>query len=280
MHRTAALPILIVVVCIVLAGCLHSPAGSAMPVAVPATTVSRPVPETPAIPEMTTSVPREAITVVRYVPQIRDLRAPALLFAVQAPAGWNVTTWRLTRSDLAEYRTDLVADGVFAIYSYPGSRSREQAYRDGFRQWSPAPAETAVTINGIPYERFESRSGGNTTVAYLMDTNGANERGYASVLVFTARDANRFELEDFETVISSFRYYPRDSAATISGSDIPLYDLSGTKVIGRETVQNTRMFDSSDWDGGGSASDGVSSGQESPGSSSSGGSSSGGGCHH
>lgn len=241
----------------------------------PAVSVSRAM--SPAAPP---SAPQVTVTVIRYVPQLKDLRDPELLFVVQVPAEWNVSTWRLMKADLPDYRTDLVSGGVFSVWSYPASRSREQAYRDQFRQWSPAPNESTVTINGILYDRFESRSAGNTSVAYVMDTNSASKRGYAGVLIFTARDCNRFELEDFEKVVSSFRYYPQSSAAAIPGAVIPLYDLSGTAIPQKGSVRDVRMFDSSDWDGGGgSASDGVTAGQESSGDSSSGGSTSGGGCH-
>lgn len=261
-----------------LAGCVQTSSSNYGPATIPATPVPLQVPsrEEPAAAD--TVFPQTSITVIRYIPQIKDLHDPELLFAVRVPAEWNVSTWRLAKSDLPDYRTDLVADDIFVLYSYPASRSREQEYRDQFRQWSPAPSEAAVIINGTPYDRFERRYGGNVTVAYLMRTNSANERGYAGVLVFTARDSNRFELEDFENVVSSFRYYSRSSAASIPGEVIPLYDLSGTAVSRKETVKDARMYDSSDWDGGGSASDGVTSGQDSSGEPSSGGASPGGGC--
>jgi uncharacterized membrane protein YgcG len=234
----------------------------------------------PPISVTPADTPCETVTVVRYLPQLRDLRDPGLLFAVQVPREWNVSTWRLSRADLPEYRTDLVAGGVFAIHSYPSSRSREQEFRDQFRRWSPAPAESVVTLSGTAYDRFESTSGGNTTVAYLMDTNGANERGYASVLVFMARDGNRFEREDFEKAVASFRYYSRSSAATIPGEEIPLYDLAGTTIPRKDNPADLRIIDSSDWDTSDSGySGGETTGQESAGGSSSGGGTSGGGCH-
>jgi len=278
--------LLILLACSLTGGCIVSSGINQAPPADGITTPSPPVtePATSASPGISAalmpSAPQETVTVVRYVPLLKDLKDPELLFTLQVPAEWNVSTWRLAKADLPEYRTDLVSGGVFSIWSYPSSRSREQAYRDQYRQWSPAPDESTVTVNGIRYDRFESRSAGNTSVAYIMDTNSANERGYAGVLVFTARDCNRFELEDFEKVVSSFRYYPRSSGATVPGTVIPLYDLSGTAVPQKDSVRDVRMFDSSDWDGGGgSASDGVTAGQESSEGSSSGGSSSGGGCH-
>ncbi|OPX65558.1 MULTISPECIES: hypothetical protein [unclassified Methanoregula] len=278
--------VLILLSCSLSAGCIISSGKNPAPPAEGITTISPSVTEpaasaSPGISAAgTTAAPQETVTVVRYVPRLKDLRDPELLFAIRVPAEWNVSTWRLMKADLPDYRTDLVSGGVFSVWSYPSSRSREQAYRDQYRLWSPAPTESTVTINGIRYDRFESRSAGNTSVAYIMDTNSANERGYAGVLVFTARDCNRFELEDFEQVVSSFRYYPRSTGATVPGTVIPLYDLTGAVVPPKDSVRDVRMFDSSDWDGGGgSASDGVTAGQEASESSSSGGSSSGGGCH-
>jgi hypothetical protein len=108
-----------------------------------------------------------------------------------------------------------------------------------------------VTINDIRYDRFESRACGNTSVAYIAHTNSANERGYASVLVFTARDSNRFEKEDFEKVVSSFRYFSMKSAGAIPGEEIPVYDLSGNAV---SRNLNPMLFNSSDWDSAGGSS--------------------------
>ena len=96
----------------------------------------------------------------------------------------------------------------------------------------------------IIYDRFESTSNGKTTVAYVARKGSANERGYASVLVFTADTSNRFEKEDFEKIVSSFRYFsarvlpvpcrakeiPR--VMTSSGSDDPpgrASELSGKR---------------------------------------------------
>jgi hypothetical protein len=224
------------------------------------------------VPTGATSAPLDVVKIIHYVSPLRDVKDSSLLFTLQVPAEWNVSTWRMTNSDTSDYRTELVAGNVFTIYSYPSTRSREQEYRDLFRRGSPAPIETTVIINAIKYDRFESSAGGNTTVAYLVHTNNANERGYASVLVFTTRDSNRFEREDFEKVVSSFRYFSVRSASTIQGEEIPHFDLSGKSVSGQAGGGGSLNADSSDWDtsGSGSASSAVSS---------SGGHSSGGGCH-
>jgi hypothetical protein len=264
--------ILVMIACIFPAGCVQSSGNSPVTPAVPATDVPAPEPATPVPTAGAASAPLEVVTIVRYVSPPRDVKDTSLLFMLQVPAEWNVSTYRMMKSDTSEYRTDLVAGNVFSVYTYTITRSREQEYRDRFRQWSPAPVETMVTINGIRYDRYESRAGGNTTVAYLARSNSANERGYGSVLVFTARDSNRFEREDFEKVVSSFRYFSRKSAGTQQGEEIPLYDLSGN-AVSRDV--NSMIFNSSDWDtAGGSSSDTVSPG----GSSSTGGSPGGGGC--
>lgn len=265
--------ILVVIACIFPAGCTQPSGNHPEPPAVPQAGVSLPDPATSVPTAITTSAPQEVVTIIRYVSPLRDLKDSDLLFTLQVPAEWNVSTWRMTNSDTADYRTDLVADNVFSIATYPITRSREQEYRDRFRQRFPAPVETMVTINGIRYDRFEGRADGNTTVAYIANTNSANEHGYASVLVFTARDSNRFEKEDFEKVVSSFRYFSRSSAGTQPGAEIPRYDLSGN-ALSRNV--NSMIFNSSDWD----MVEGISSGTASPGSSSGSGSSHGGHCGH
>ena len=225
--------ILVVITCIISAGCVQSSGNSSVTPAV-ATSVPTLDPVTIVPTTTATSAPREVVTVIRYVSPLKDVKDSYLLFTLQVPVEWN-----------------LVADNVFSIDTYVITRGREQEYRDRFRQWIPEPVETTVTINDIRYDRFESRACGNTSVAYIAHTNSANERGYASVLVFTARDSNRFEKEDFEKVVSSFRYFSMKSAGAIPGEEIPVYDLSGNAV---SRNLNPMLFNSSDWDSAGGSS--------------------------
>jgi len=244
----AILLILVIAACMVAAGCVKSPGRSPGTTANPPATVPAPEPATPLPVAVTTVIPQEVVTVIRYVCPTRVMKDADLLFTLEVPAEWNVTTWQLVKSDTPDYRTDLVPGEVFSVYSYPAGRSREQEFRDQFRQWSPPPAETAVTINGIRYDRFESSAGGNTTVAYLARTTSANERGYAGVIIFNASNSNRFEAADFERVVSSFRYFSVRSAATVPGQEIPHYTAGETAASGTAGGVDPRVFDSSDWD--------------------------------
>jgi hypothetical protein len=263
--------ILVLIVCIFLAGCTQPSGNRPVTPVVPQAGVPVPEPVTPIPPAAVTGTPCEAVTVVRYVSPPRDLKDTERLFTLQVPDNWNVSTWRMTKSDTSDYRTDLVPDNEFSIYTYTISRSREQEYRDRFRQWSPAPAETPVTINDIRYDRYESSAGGNTTVAYLARAYSANEHGYGSVLVFTAHDSNPFEKEDFEKVVSSFRYFSARSAGSQPGEQIPVYDVSGSAVPHPAGAGKSPVSDTSDWDSAGGSSSGddspdwVSSGQSSGG---------------
>jgi uncharacterized membrane protein YgcG len=270
--------ILVVIACIFFSGCTRSSGNGPVTPVVPATSIPTPEPALPVPTAAATIAPQEVVTILRYVSPQRDLRDSGLLFMLQVPAEWNVSTHRLTNADTSDYRTDLVADGVFSVYSYPSTRSREQEYRDRFRQWSPAPVETAVTINDIRYNRFERRADGNTTVAYLANTNSANERGYASVLIFTVQDSNRFGMEDFENVVSSFRYFSSRSASTIPCEEIPHYDIGRNAGSRNAGAGNSLVIDSSDWDTAeGGSTDSAETGSTG---SSTGGSTGGGGCHH
>ena len=224
MNYYASALMLIVVAGISLAGCIQSSGtGPVTPSLVvtphPPTEVATPVPTAAG-----TSVPQQVVTVVHEVSVVKNIKDSDLLFTLQVPQEWTVTTHRLVNPDDSEglvYQTDLVKDNTFYILTYTISRSQDQAYRDQFRKWSPAPNQTTVTINEITYDRFESTSDGKTHVAYVAQKSSANERGYASVLVFVADDSNRFEKDDFEKVVSSFRYFSGSSASTMPGDEIP-----------------------------------------------------------
>jgi hypothetical protein len=268
-------PLLFMVILgILFAGCVQSPGTSPAGMAVPVPSPSSTEAATAAI----TTVPQPAVTVIRYISQTKEIKDSGLLFTLQIPIEWNVSTYQLMRSDTPGYRTDLVADNVFSIYSYSITASQDQAYRNQFRQWSPVPTETTVTINNITYDRFESTSDGKTNVSYIVRSNSANERGYASVLVFTSRDSNRFEKEDFEKVVSSFRYFGARSAGTVPGEEIPLYDLSGNAVSRKAGGGGSMAW--GEWEGDsadGDSTQGSSSGEDSSGAGSSGGCGCGGG---
>lgn len=267
MRCPGGLLFLVVIACILIAGCTQSSGTSPVTTAVPVTSP----PPAKAVTATTTTVPQPVVTVIRYVSQTKDIKDSELLFALQVPVEWNVSTYRLIKSDTPDYRTDLVADTVFSLYTYYFSQNQDQAYRDQFRQWSPAPTETTVTINDITYDRFESTSNGKTNVSYIVRKSSANERGYASVLLFTARDSNRFEKEDFEKVVSSFRYFSGRSASTEPGEEIPLYDSSGNAVSRKASGGGSLAW--GEWEGDSMEGD-------SSGGGSSGGSSSGGGSSH
>ena len=224
----------IVVVSILLAGCTQSPGTGPVTPAVPATIPPAAEPATPAPIATVTVTTEEVVTIVHQVSQVRDIRDSELLFALQVPEEWNVTTYRISNSATAEglmYQTDLVENNTFFINTYAITRGQDQAYRDECRMWSPVPVETTVTINGITYDRFESTSDEKTTVSYVVRKSSANERGYASVLFFTANTSNRFEKEDYDKVVSSFRYFNGDDAGTMPGTEIariaPPLDSSG-----------------------------------------------------
>ncbi len=149
---------------------------------------------------------------------LKDIKHPELLFTLQVPVEWNVISYKL--NNVGVYQTDLVENNVFYIKTYTASSNKEQEYRDQFRNWSPSPTETTVTVNEITYDRFESTSDSNTSVAYVAHKSSANERGYASVIVFVADTTNRFEKEDFEKIVTSFRYFSGNNASSMPGEEI------------------------------------------------------------
>jgi hypothetical protein len=225
MKYSALSLIAILVFGIFLAGCTQSTgAGPAAPV-VPVTTAPVPEPTNPVLTAPETTALPQVVTIVHQVSQVKDIKDSGLLFALQVPEEWSVSTRRLVNPEDSEglvYQTDLVEGDVFFIQTYAICRSQDQAYRDTFRKtWSPAPVETTVTINGITYDRFESSADGKTRVAYVARKGSANERGYASVLVFTSDDRDRFQKDDFERIVASFKFFSAGSAGGVPGVEIP-----------------------------------------------------------
>jgi hypothetical protein len=171
-----------------------------------------------------TSAPQVTVTVIHYIVPAKAWKDTELHFAFEAPQDWTVKTRQLSMpegSQGLEYQTDLVSNGVFYIRTYPISLNQDQAYRDTFRTWVPAPVESTVTYNNIVYDRFESTSYGKTQIGYVARKGSANDIGYASVLVLTADASRPFEKEDFEKVVSSFAYFTKERAATVQGGEIP-----------------------------------------------------------
>jgi hypothetical protein len=120
-----------------------------------------------------------------------------------------------------EFTTTLVPNDIFTITTFPISRNQDQDYRNRFRQWKPAPAESTVTIGNIVFDRFESAGSGKTQVGYVGRKSSANDLGYSSVISFIADDARPFEKEDFENVVQTFSYLNKQSVLTATGEEIP-----------------------------------------------------------
>jgi hypothetical protein len=215
---------LIMVLGIFFTGCTQlSGSGPVTPV-VTATTLSTMVPATPVPTVAVTSIPRQVVTIIHQISLVKDIKDSELLFSLQVPVEWNASTRRLDNPENFEgfmYQTDILPNDTFYIQTFTNYRSRDQNYRDDCRRVSPAVKETTVTINGITFDRFESTANGRTNVTYVARKVSANERGYLSVLAFSANTSTMFEKEDFDKVVSSFTYYGRDVVSTMPGEEIP-----------------------------------------------------------
>jgi hypothetical protein len=180
-----------------------------------------------------TDTPQQVVTIIHQISQVKDVKDSELLFSLQVPVEWNVSTFRLENPENFVgfmYQTDLVGDNKFYIHTYINYEDRDQNYRDDCKRWSPAPTVTNVTINGIIFDRFESTANSTTNVTYVAREISTNERGFISVLAFSANTSSRFEKEDYDRVVSSFRYYPKEDISTMPGEEIPrisIYDREG-----------------------------------------------------
>lgn len=233
MRCAGILPLLMIIACILMAGCTQLSGNGAVGTAVsPVTSPPLPEPPTPVPTAVETAVPAAAatgtpetvVTIVHYIPLVKDVKDSALLFSLQVPVDWTPSTYRLENPENYEgfmYQTDLVRNNTFYIHTYENYRNRDQNYRDDARRWVPAPNATVVTINGITFDRFESTANGKANVTYVSRQTSMNEFGYLSVLSFSVDTSNRFAVEDYDRVVASFRYYDREKVSTMPGTEIP-----------------------------------------------------------
>ena len=224
--------VLVLIALLLSAGCTtSSPASNAQPSPVPGTPGAPMAtwPATTAAAEtpnsaITTGAPQVTVIVTHMIVPTKGWKDTELHFAFEAPQDWVVTT-RLVKlpegSQGLMYKTELVANDAFSIITYPVNLNQDQAYRDTFRNWRPAPVETTVDINGITFGRFETSAYGETHVGYVAQKASANDLGYASVITFTADNSRMFEQEDFEKVVSSFTYFTGNRAVNVTGDEIP-----------------------------------------------------------
>jgi hypothetical protein len=222
MNRFGIFILIIVITLVLSTGCTQSSPIPSQPAASPVATAAAPA--TMPATAVTTSAPQATVTVIHYVVPVKAWKDTELHIAFNAPQDWAAKTHQLSLpegSQGLEFQTDLVSNDIFYIRTFPISRNQDQAYRDMFRKWEPAPVESTVTLNEITYNRFESTKDGKTQVAYVAHKVSANDIGFSSVLVFTADTTHPFEKVDFEKVVSSFAYFTKNKEATVPGDEIP-----------------------------------------------------------
>ncbi len=161
-----------------------------------------------------------------------------LWFTIRVPEDWNATTvWErgygtwigyyfYTRLGVEEpvYNqtgiTRRINSTRITIMTYAITRNQDQDYRNDFRQnWIPTPVESTETINGIVFDRFESKGEG-TAVGYVVKKASANERGYATVIWYYVSPSQC--QEEIENIIHSFRY--------LSEREILIGNVPGTEI--------------------------------------------------
>jgi hypothetical protein len=212
--------ILVLLIALLLsAGCTQS-APSPQQTMVPTTA---PPAITPAV-IVPTSVPQVTVTVIHYIVPTKLWKDSDLHISFAAPQDLNVITRQQSLPDGSQgliFKTEVVPNDVFTITTFPISLSDDQAYRDTFRTWDPAPVETTVVMKGITYDRFESTKDGKTHVGYVARKSSANDLGFSSVLVFTADNSLPYQKEDYENIVASFTYFTTKLSSIMSGQEIP-----------------------------------------------------------
>lgn len=191
----------------------------------------------PTITMASTPVPTPAPSpVCSKKPPSKILKDSRLWFTITVPEDWNATaaweagggTWQgqysYTYLGVEEFDTNrslwrINSTKIF-IMTYAITRNQDQDYRNFYRDnWKPVPVETTETINGITFNRFESKGEG-TAVAYVGKKTSANGRGYATLIrYFVTKNECQ---EDIEEIVHTFRY--------LSGREISLGNVTGNEI--------------------------------------------------
>ena len=161
---------------------------------------------------------------------LKTIKDSELWFTMQVPESWKVTTERLSNPKGYEglvYMTYLYDNSVlsntheFYIITYAITLDFDQDVRNYYRAtWTPLPNETTVKINGIIFDRFESKSDDNVKVAYVVRKGSANERGFASVIEYSCNSSSQYQQKDFESFISTFQYKGSKDIKSVAGEEI------------------------------------------------------------
>jgi hypothetical protein len=172
------------------------------------------------------------------LPLTKSLKDSELWFTLKVPEDWNATTvWErgygtwigyyfYTRLGVEEpvYNqtgiTRRINSTRITIMTYAITRNQDQDYRNDFRQnWIPTPVESTEKINGIVFDRFESKGEG-TAVGYVVKKASVNERGYATVIWYYVSPSQC--QEEIENIIHTFRY--------LSEREILLGNVPGVEI--------------------------------------------------
>ena len=161
---------------------------------------------------------------------LKTIKDSELWFTIQVPESWEATTERVSNPEGYAglgFVTELLDNPIllnthdFDIVTYAISRDWDQALRIRYRNtWTPHPHESTVMINGIIFDRFESKKDENVKVAYVVRKSSANEHGFASMIEYSVDPSSQYQQQDFESLISTFHYVTEEDINYTAGEEI------------------------------------------------------------
>ena len=167
------------------------------------------------------------LKVMETLGPLKTIKDPELWFTMQVPESWDVSTEQIPNPEGYEglvYVTYLYNNPVlfntheFYILTYAITRNFDQSIRDTYR--NRKMNESTVVINGITFDRFESKSDDNVNVVYVVRKSSANERGFASLIEYSLNSSSQLQQKDYESLISTFHYITGKDIKFITGEEI------------------------------------------------------------
>jgi len=172
---------------------------------------------------ITTSFPVITPQKISTLGPLKTIKDSDLWFTMQVPASWEVKTEPIPIPEGYVgiiYETYLFEPQEFYIITYAISRDFDQSVRNRYRNTLPQLLnESTVTINRIIFDRFEWKTEKIVKVAYVVRKGSANERGFASVILYTVNSSSQYQQKDFESFISTFKYETPEDIKSAVGEE-------------------------------------------------------------
>jgi uncharacterized membrane protein len=202
---------------------VRTPSPNALtPIAIPAATIAK---ISPTVTSAETTTPPLIPASQPVFAPLKTVKDSSMLFTVQVPEDWNVTTIHATLGGNwggdVNY-INLLPDASFQITAYAYMiTGMDQNLQNYYRQnMFGTPIESEAIIDGRSFDRFEVSNNTFDYVAYVGYVNAENEKGYDYSFAYILNQSTLGNRTEYEQIIHSFQILTNQNVGSTSGEEI------------------------------------------------------------